>query len=77
MKNTPFPANLRARREYLGLTLQAASVEMGVALTTWHRWERGVSEPDFATLGRIAELLGTSPARLLREVTPITRESTK
>jgi len=64
---TPFPANLRQARESAGLTLQSASVEMGVALTTWHRWERGVTEPDFATLGKIAAVLGTSPARLLRD----------
>jgi transcriptional regulator with XRE-family HTH domain len=57
-KKPAFPENLRAARKAAELSQEDAAHALGVKLLTWGRWERGETEPSFAKLEEIAELLG-------------------
>lgn len=61
-----FAPTLRAARKAAGYRSQeAAAHALGVTLVTWARWERGETTPALPMLARIAELLNTTPSRLL------------
>lgn len=47
------------------MTQQELADRLNVHLQTVSKWERGVSEPDFALLGGIASALGASLEKLL------------
>jgi transcriptional regulator with XRE-family HTH domain len=51
------PTRLLALRMRLGLSQQSAAERVGVALTTWWRWERGDTVPrDYDTVTRLIAL---------------------
>lgn len=58
-------ANIRAARQAAERSVSDAAREIGVNEQTWYRWERGATEPDLATLRRIAEVLGTTASELM------------
>ena len=60
-----FCERLKRFRKESGLTQLQFSEKIGVHLQTVSKWERGVSEPDFALLGLIAQTLNVSLERLI------------
>lgn len=62
-------AGLRAARERLGLSQEEAAARIGVATSTWARWERGeVTAIRAHHRARLAELFGVSPEQVERWV---------
>lgn len=58
-------AALRAAREEAGLSMRALAAAAGVSQPFLSQVERGLTSPSIATLYRLAEALGTTPADLL------------
>ncbi len=56
---------IRERREKLGLSQEALADAAGVHVTHLGGVERGVRNPNYATLVRIAGALGVSPGTLV------------
>ena len=54
-------------REESGMSIQELSDELGVAVQTVYRWERGKRIPDVVTFMHIAKALGVSIEKLLGE----------
>lgn len=63
-----FGERLRAAREARGLTQQALGFDVGVTDATISKWEKGRSEPTLAQLAMLAELLGVTTDKLIRNV---------
>jgi transcriptional regulator with XRE-family HTH domain len=61
----PLGQRLRALRKAQSITLQALARDLGVHFTTVSAWERGRSEPDYESLGRLAARLGVGAGELL------------
>lgn len=63
---SPFPLRLKQARIRKGLTQQQLGVLLGLdpnnASARMNQYERGKHAPDYATVKRIAELLGVSAA---------------
>ena len=59
--------NIAQARRAVGLTQDQAARRLGVMPGTWAHWEQDRHAPTIPMLRRIAELLRTSPADLLRE----------
>lgn len=51
-----FSAPIRALRQALGLSQEAAARQIDVALTTWRQWEYGIAQPRSHQLDLIAGL---------------------
>ena len=60
-----FGERLKSLRKAAGMTQQELADELNVHLQTVSKWERGVSEPDFALLGEIASALFVPLERLI------------
>ncbi len=58
-----FARNLRRLRGKR--SQEALARELDVSSSIISRWERGVKEPSLATLRRLAEQLGSTPAEML------------
>jgi transcriptional regulator with XRE-family HTH domain len=56
---------IQRRRERLGLTQEQLADASGLHVTHLGGLERGVRNPNFETLLRVAGALGTTPGRLL------------
>ena len=56
---------IREARLAAGLTQEAAARKLGVSLTSWCRWEQGVSLPKLQNIRPIADVLGIEPEKLL------------
>jgi len=63
-----FAANVRARRNALGLTQEIVADRAQMEASYWSRVERGAIEPGVRMVTRIAHALETTPARLLAGV---------
>jgi transcriptional regulator with XRE-family HTH domain len=61
----PFASNLRKRAEALGISQAEAARRVGLSERRYGNYVSGRREPDLATLVRIAEVLGTTPNKLL------------
>ena len=48
------PADIRARRDALGMTQRAMAEALGVPLNTYARWEQGARQPENPSLLRLA-----------------------
>jgi transcriptional regulator with XRE-family HTH domain len=55
-------------RQRLGLTQQALAREAQVAAGTLSELEAGIINPTVATLAKLADALGVTPAQLLEEL---------
>ena len=62
-----FSQNLRRVRCQAGLTQQQLADRLHVTRQSVSSWELGRTEPDFETVGRLAEIFGTSVSSLLGE----------
>lgn len=62
---TPFVENLRKRAEQLGIPHAEVARRAGLSETRYGNYATGQREPDFATLLRIASVLGATPNDLL------------
>lgn len=62
-----FTQNLRRARKAAGLTQQQLADRLHVTRQSVSNWELGRTEPDFETVGRLAEIFGTSVSSLLGE----------
>lgn len=60
-----FASNLRRRAEELGISNAEVARRVGLSERRYAHYVSGKREPDLATLVRIAEVLGTTPNRLL------------
>ena len=60
-----FGERLKSLRKAAGMTQQELADKLNVHLQTVSKWERGVSEPDFALLGEIASALFVPLERLI------------
>lgn len=58
-------ARLAAAREAAGLVQDDAAAIAGVHKQTWSKWERGVQQPDCASLFRICKAMRVSADHLL------------
>jgi transcriptional regulator with XRE-family HTH domain len=58
-------AHIRAQRGNQSVTQRRLAEQAGITQGHLSRIERGLCRPDAATLGKLADALGTSPARLL------------
>ena len=63
-----FAANLKARREALGYTINHAAMLAQVTWDRWRAWEAGERQPSMALLPRIAYALECSVADLVSEI---------
>jgi transcriptional regulator with XRE-family HTH domain len=59
--NETFRANIKGRREQLGLTQTTAARRAGLSQAYWSQLESGTRVPSMATLGPIADALVTTP----------------
>ena len=62
---TALAARLRKLRVRRRLRVEDAARAVQVTPATWWDWERGRRSPRLAMLGRIADALGTTAARLI------------
>ena len=62
-----FSQNLRRVRCQAGLTQQQLADRLHVTRQSVSSWDLGRTEPDFETVGRLAEIFGTSVSSLLGE----------
>jgi hypothetical protein len=65
MSKSTIGQRIRARRDALGLSRRELSIVLGCDQQTIYTWESRGAQPSIATLRKIAEALGTSPAALL------------
>ena len=63
-----FAETLKKLRTQRGITQDRMAENLGVPYRTYGSWERGEREPDFATLGKIADFYGVSTDYLLGRV---------
>ncbi len=49
--------NIRERRNELGLTQAQVAVYVGVSLTGYQNWERGLSTPNAEHMAKLKEIL--------------------
>ncbi len=59
---------VRRLRTNLGMTQETLAFEAGVTLGTLSRVERGITNPAWPTLVKIADALGMTPVELVAEV---------
>lgn len=66
MASTPggIGQQIKARRESLGITQEAAAETAGVSKITWQSWEQGLRQPRGNTLARVAQVLDVPPVSL-------------
>ncbi|NDL68782.1 helix-turn-helix domain-containing protein [Anaerotalea alkaliphila] len=57
--------SIRQARQHRGITQKEAADILGVARTTYNKYENGVHSPDSQTLVRMAQLFGCSTDYLL------------
>lgn len=62
-----FPENLSQLRREAGYTQESLAEAMGVSRQAVSKWESGQAMPEAATLVDLADLLGCSLDRLMRE----------
>lgn len=62
-------ANVRSRRDELGLTQAEIAEAVGIGLRQYQNVERGRSGPSYDLLAALAEVLRTSAASLLADAT--------
>ena len=55
-----FGERLRSLREHQELSQGEAAQQLGIIQNTYSRYERGIREPDYATLKKIANFYGVS-----------------
>lgn len=60
-----FASRLKEARESAGKTQQQLASDLGIASSTIHRYERGLSTPNGTTINSLAEALGREPSWLL------------
>ena len=60
-----FGERLKRFRKENNLTQTQLAEKLNVHLQTVSKWERGVSEPDFAVIGELAVVLNVSLEKLL------------
>ena len=58
-------ARLMQCREERGMSVQELAGELGVAVQTIYRWERGERVPDVITFMHIAKVLGVNVERIM------------
>lgn len=63
-----FSANLRRRRERLGLTQERVALSSGIHMTEVSKLERGTHEPRLSTIVALARALEVPPGHLLRGI---------
>lgn len=63
-----FAANMRRRRERLGLTQEALGYRAGLHMTEISKLERAVQEPRLTTIVLVARALEVRPGHLLRGI---------
>ena len=62
MDNTSFPRQLAEARKSRGYTQKQVAEALGISDRTYSKWETGENEMDVASLCRLAEFYGVSPA---------------
>lgn len=60
-----FDENLKAIRTKKGITQKSLGTSLGVTPVTVGNWERGIRQPSFSLLLKIADILETSTDALL------------
>lgn len=65
LNNQLFAANIREAREALRLTQTDVAARLYVTPQTVSKWENGVASPDLSNLCSLADILSTTPDRLL------------
>ena len=60
-----FTTQLIARRKECGLTQEQLAEKLNVTRQAVSKWESGLSSPDYDTLGKLCEVLETTPNQLL------------
>lgn len=60
-----FNENLKAAREYRGMTQKEVAESAGVAKSTYSLYESGGREPNVETIKKLADILNVSADRLL------------
>lgn len=64
--NMSIGSRIRSRREELGMTLEEIGMQLGVHRSTVMRYESGDTKRiSLETVGRLAEILQTTPAKLM------------
>lgn len=63
-----FAETLKKLRNDRGITQDKMAESLGVPCRTYGSWERGEREPDFSTLGKIADFYGVSTDYLLGRI---------
>ena len=74
-RDTTFSERLKKIRVEKGLTQGALATEAGVSADLVYRWERARHGAAARTLGRVAEVLGVSPAYLRAGTEPRRRRT--
>ena len=69
-----FGERLRSLREHQELSQGEAAQKLGIIQNTYSRYERGIREPDYATLKKIANFYGVSIDYLLGNDDPSIEE---
>ena len=62
MNETSFPQRLAEERKARGYTQKQVAEALGISDRTYSKWETGENEMDVASLCRLAEVYGASPA---------------
>ena len=65
LNNQLLAANIREAREALRLTQTDVAARLYVTPQTVSKWENGVASPDLSNLCSLADILSTTPDRLL------------
>ncbi len=72
-----FGERLRSLREHQELSQGEAAQQLGIIQNTYSRYERGIREPDYATLKKIANFYGVSIDYLLGNDDPSIEDGLK
>ena len=67
MEPNRIAARIRERRRALGLRQEDVAAQLHVTRQAVSLWEQGRTEPDLATLAKLAQVLQCAPAELLGE----------
>lgn len=65
-ETTTLGSFLRTARQDAGLSLAGAARELDLSIDTLRRYERGLTEPTFATVVRIAERYGVTVGDVIK-----------
>ena len=65
MGRTQFSRNLKALRQFYGMSQEGLADAIGVARSTISSYERGVNEPDWGTVNILANYFGITEKNLM------------